>query len=212
MRKKENKSKKRKISFFKILALLLLLMSVFMEVIFSKIDILPTKYFFILIGILIFINIFCDAFLFRKKAKKLRVFFSVITIIIMFLMGFISYYVLDTLGFLSSIKDTNYKVENYSVVVLSSSEYEKIEDVIYNLEKRDKIDILNMSEIIYKSKDEKLEILDYMNVVFIDLAKKSSKYAKCINIVEETKRRLQSNANYDMCIDNMLFNLWEEVN
>ena len=91
-------------------------------------------------------------------------------------------------------------------------EYEKIEDVIYNLEKRDKIDILNMSEIIYKSKDEKLEILDYMNVVFIDLAKKSSKYAKCINIVEETKRRLQSNANYDMCIDNMLFNLWEEVN
>ena len=91
-------------------------------------------------------------------------------------------------------------------------EYEKIEDIIYNLEKRDKIDILNMSEIIYKSKDEKLEILDYMNVVFIDLAKKSSKYAKCINIVEETKRRLQSNANYDMCIDNMLFKLWEEVN
>lgn len=91
-------------------------------------------------------------------------------------------------------------------------EYEKIEEIIYNLEKRDKIDILNMSEIIYKSKDEKLEILDYINVVFIDLAKKSSKYANCIRIVEETKKRLQSNANYDMCIDNMLFNLWEEVN
>lgn len=91
-------------------------------------------------------------------------------------------------------------------------EYERIEEIIYNLEKKDKIDILNMSEIIYKCKDDKLEILDYMNVVFMDLAKRSNKYANCINIVEEVKRRLQSNANYDMNIDNMLFNLWETVN
>lgn len=91
-------------------------------------------------------------------------------------------------------------------------QYEKVEDIIYNLEKKDKIDILNMSEIIYKSKDEKFDILDYMNIVLINLAKKSSKYAKCIQIVEDTKKRLQSNANYDMCIDNMLFRLWEEVN
>lgn len=91
-------------------------------------------------------------------------------------------------------------------------QYEKVENIIYNLEKKDKIDILNMSEIIYKSKDEKFDILDYMNIVLINLAKKSSKYAKCIQIVEDTKKRLQSNANYDMCIDNMLFRLWEEVN
>lgn len=91
-------------------------------------------------------------------------------------------------------------------------DYEKIENVIYSLEKKDKIDILNMAEIIYKAKDEKYDILDYMNIVFINLAKNSSKYANCINIVENTKRRLQSNANYDMSIDNMLFNLWEQVN
>lgn len=91
-------------------------------------------------------------------------------------------------------------------------EYEKIEEIIYNLEKRDKIDILNMSEMIYKAKDEKFDILDYMNIVFINLAKNSNKYANCIQIVENTKRRLQSNANYDMCVDNMLFSLWEEVN
>ncbi len=91
-------------------------------------------------------------------------------------------------------------------------QYEKVENIIYNLEKKDKIDILNMSEIIYKSKDEKFDILDYMNIVLINLAKKSNKYAKCIQIVEDTKKRLQSNANYDMCIDNMLFRLWEEVN
>ena len=36
-------------------------------------------------------------------------------------------------------------------------------------------------------------------------------YTNCIKIVENTKKRLQQNANYDMCIDNMLFNMWEEV-
>ena len=45
----------------------------------------------------------------------------------------------------------------------------------------------------------------------MDIAKKSSKYAMCINIVEDTKRRLQSNAKYDMSIDNMLLKLWEQV-
>lgn len=91
-------------------------------------------------------------------------------------------------------------------------DYENIENIICNLEKKDRIDILNMADVIYKAKDEKSEILDYMNIVFINLAKKNIKYADCIQIVEKTKERLQSNANYDMSIDNMLLNLWEIVN
>ena len=91
-------------------------------------------------------------------------------------------------------------------------EYQRIENIIYNLENKDKVDILNMSELIYKAKDEKFDILDYINIVLINMAKSSSKYANCVNIVEETRRRLKSNANYDMCIDNMLLNLWEQVN
>lgn len=91
-------------------------------------------------------------------------------------------------------------------------EYQKIEQIIYSLENKDKIDILNMSEPIYKTKDKKNEVLDYINIVLINLASKSNKYANCIKIVEDTKKRLQSNANYDMSIDNMLLNLWEEVN
>lgn len=91
-------------------------------------------------------------------------------------------------------------------------EYEKIEKIIYSLEKKDKVDVLNMSELIYKAKDEKFEILDYINIVLLEVAKKSSKYANCIPIVENTKKRLKSNSNYDMSIDNMLFKLWEQVN
>ena len=91
-------------------------------------------------------------------------------------------------------------------------QYEKIEEILYNLEKMDKVDILNKAEELYKAKDEKNEILEYINVVLLELAKRSSKYADCIPIVEETKRRFQYNANYDMSIDNMLFHFWEEVN
>ena len=91
-------------------------------------------------------------------------------------------------------------------------EYEKIEQIIYSLESKDKIDILNMSELLYKAKDEKNDILDYMNIVFINLAIKSNKYANCIKIVEDTKKRLKSNSNYDMSIDNMLLKMWEQVN
>ena len=91
-------------------------------------------------------------------------------------------------------------------------EYKSIEQIICNLENKDKIEILNMSEIIYKAKEEKIEVLDYINIILINLARKSNKYANCINIIEETKKRLRSNANYDMCIDNMLLNLWEQVN
>ena len=91
-------------------------------------------------------------------------------------------------------------------------EYQKIEQIVYCLENKDKIDILNMAEPIYKAKENKNEVLDYINIVLINLAKRSNKYANCIKIVENTKKRLQSNANYDMSIDNMLLNLWEEVN
>lgn len=86
-------------------------------------------------------------------------------------------------------------------------DYQKIEEIIYNLGKKDIVDIMNMAEILYKSKDEITDILDYMNIVLINLARTSSKYANCIEIVEETKKRLKSNANYDMSIDNMLFKL-----
>lgn len=91
-------------------------------------------------------------------------------------------------------------------------QYSKIEDIIDNLEKKDIIDIMQMSDIIYKSKEEIFEILDYINIILLKMAKMRYKYTECINIVENTKKRLKQNANYDMCIDNMLFNIWEEVN
>ena len=91
-------------------------------------------------------------------------------------------------------------------------EYKSIQDVIENIDKRDIIDIVNLADPIYKGKDEIFDILDYINIILLKKAKKQHIYANCIDIVENTKKRLKQNANYDMSIDNMLFKIWEEVN
>ena len=128
--RKKNKTRKRKISFFKILALLLLIASIFILYILYKVNILPNKYYYTIVIALGFINILFSSFLMRRKAKKgIRIFISFLSILVIGVMCFASYYILHTLGFLSKIKNVNYKLENYSVIVLKDSKYEKIEDI-----------------------------------------------------------------------------------
>ncbi|MCI8273835.1 MAG: AAA family ATPase [Clostridia bacterium] len=92
------------------------------------------------------------------------------------------------------------------------SVYENLEKILKKAKDRDLIDIVQMAEEIYKSKEEINSILEYMNVLALKLSKEDIKYIKCIEIIEDTKKRLRANSNYDMCIDNMIFNIWEEVN
>ena len=91
-------------------------------------------------------------------------------------------------------------------------QYRKVEELITNIEKEDLIEIVKKAEVLYKSKDEINNILDYINIILLKMAKGNYLYTNCIKIVENTKKRLNQNANYDMCIDDMLFKMWEEVN
>lgn len=91
-------------------------------------------------------------------------------------------------------------------------EYDKIQNMIDNLDKKDLIDIVKLSEPLYKLKEEIFEILDYINIILLKKAREQYLYTSCIKIVENTKQRIKQNANYDMCIDNMVFNMWEEIN
>lgn len=90
-------------------------------------------------------------------------------------------------------------------------EYLKIEKMIENISNYDLIDVTKNAEILYQTKDEIMEMLDYINIILLRLSKNNVKYTNCIKIVENTKKRLKQNSNYDMCIDNMLFNMWEEI-
>ena len=90
--------------------------------------------------------------------------------------------------------------------------YIQLEKIMEEMQRKSLIEIVQISEEIYKSKEEIKSILEYMNVLALELGKKNFKYIECIKIIEETKKRIKANSNYDMCIDNMLFNIWEEVN
>ena len=85
--------------------------------------------------------------------------------------------------------------------------YENIEKILLSMQKKDLIEIIQMAEEIYKAKEEISSLLEYMNVILLRLSKANIKYIRCIEIVEQTKKRLKANSNYDMCIDNLLFNM-----
>lgn len=119
-----------------------------------------------------------------------------------------------------------YEIENISEsIVLASSGsigkaeilkdkqelYNSIDNVMNNLEKMDLIDILKNADIIYKSQEDKQDILEYINIILFKKSKQNIKYLNCINIVEEAKRRLKANSNYNMTIDNMIMSIWEEI-
>ena len=89
--------------------------------------------------------------------------------------------------------------------------YENIFDIIENIQGLSLIQVLKKADIIYKLQEEKNDILQSMNVIFFEKSKENKRYLNCIDIVEETKIRLNANSNYNMCIDNMLFKIWEEM-
>lgn len=123
--------------------------------------------------------------------------------------------------------DKNYQMNNITQNILDTfqgsigkaislrdkqEQYTNLETIVNDLPKKDLIDILKLADILYKSKEEIFEMLDYINIILLKMAKTDYQYTNCIKIVENTKKKLKQNANYDMCIDDMLFNMWEEVN
>lgn len=94
--------------------------------------------------------------------------------------------------------------------------YSNMETTLKNFNCNSVIDLINNATEIYKEKENINEILEYFNIYFLKKAKeeynKASKYVKAIEIIEDTKKRLVYNSNYDMTIDNLLINIWEELN
>lgn len=90
--------------------------------------------------------------------------------------------------------------------------YRMLEKIMEDIDSSDIIDVLNAGSELYKSKEIIFTILENINIIAMKKARTNAKYANCIKVVEDTKKRLKANSNYDMCIDNLLFNMWREVN
>lgn len=89
--------------------------------------------------------------------------------------------------------------------------YNAIDNILANIEKMDLIDTLKNADIIYKSQEDKIDILEYINIILFRKSRQNAKYLNCINIIEDTKKRLNANSNYNMTIDNMIMTIWEEI-
>lgn len=91
--------------------------------------------------------------------------------------------------------------------------YQNVNQILENISHQDIVDVWNTSDCLYKEKDNINDLLEYMNVILVNHLTENYelKYANCISIIEETKSKLLSNANYDMAIDYLLMNLWEEL-
>ena len=104
-------------------------------------------------------------------------------------------------GSIGKAEDLKDKTELFSNII----------EIIRCIKKLDLPDVLKKADIIYKSQDDKNDILEAINVILYKMSKEDLRFLNCIDIVQETTTRLNANANYNMSIDNMLFKIWEEM-
>lgn len=110
----------------------------------------------------------------------------------------------------SILKACGGSIEKAIRVNENKEQYEEILKIFSNIENYQLLDVLNKVDFIYKNKEDIYDILDYINIVLLDKLIKNPKHIRYIEVVEQTKKNLKANSNYDMSIDNMIFKIWEE--
>lgn len=96
-----------------------------------------------------------------------------------------------------------------AIQIYSNQEiYSELNKLFSNIESYRLTDIFSKMDILYKNKEDIQEILDYLNVMFIKKAKENIRYVEYIGYIEEAKKDINLNCNYDMCIDKLLFKLF----
>jgi len=86
--------------------------------------------------------------------------------------------------------------------------YKQLDEIFNNIERYSLTDVISKLDVLYKNKENTEEILEYLNTIFINKAKQDIKYIKYISYVEETKKNIKLNCNCDMCIDKLIFSIW----
>ena len=111
-------------------------------------------------------------------------------------------------GSIGKLIKINQNIEEYSEIEKNTNDF--INGKIKNIVK-----MINQFDILYKSKEIIMDLLDYMIVIIYEYINKNKDYRKkflnLISTIENTKIRLMSNTNYDMSIDDLLLKMWEEI-
>lgn len=108
------------------------------------------------------------------------------------------------------IKACGGSIEKALKVNEKKEEYEQAIKIFTNIENYKLLDVINKIDFIYKNKEDIYEILEYINVILSNKQLENPKYIRYIEAVEQTKKNLKANSNFDMSIDSMLYKIWEE--
>ena len=160
----KKKNKERKISILGIiLGILLLLMTLSLIIIINILDIIPSNYYIPLIIILIVISIILNFFLiykFKNKfLKAIKVFLTIISIIIVLVYSTFIYYLNKTMNLFENISIIKEEVSYYYIVVLDTSIYQEPSDLYekklayYETTDKEVIDSLKLSLEYTTTKD-----------------------------------------------------------
>jgi LCP family protein required for cell wall assembly len=128
MKKTSQKKRNSRMQFFRYLAISLVIVSIICLGLIYFINVLPLEYF----GVCVVLFVIIDAIMIRLllgKGWKKRMFGTLLSILLLIgiILGIV--YELNTIGFMNNFGSKNYKTQNYSVVVLNSSKYNKIKDI-----------------------------------------------------------------------------------
>ena len=124
-------SKKSKLySTSKLISIIYLIVSIICIYIIAKFNILPTKFLILTIAILLLLPILvliiqCKT----RKKRKLKIFLNVFSCLMCGILAIVSVYFYRSNQFLSAMQSSGYEIQNYSVMVLKTSPYEKIKDI-----------------------------------------------------------------------------------
>lgn len=192
MAKVNKKEQVKIVPFFKYLAFILIFITIITLGLFKFIDVLPGEYFFILCVLLGIVTLGLSLLILTKHGPKKRAIGTFLSLIYLVFLILVIVYELNTIGFLKKLGFKNYKTENYSILVLNDSKYEKIED----LEKKN-IGSLEFNTDGLKESKEKVE-------------KKISVNFKIYNDISELKKDFEKKKVEAMLIENSILAILTE--
>ena len=124
------KNKKSKWNIRKIVGSTTLLFNLILTILLLMLNVLPMKYLIPIIIIFIGIDALIILFgYFKKLKKKGSIIYIILNILWCLICIFGSFYLFKTINFMGGLGKSDQKTENYSVIVLNDSNYEKIEDI-----------------------------------------------------------------------------------
>lgn len=124
------RNKKAKLNPKKIVGLVTLLFNLILTILLLVLNVLPMKYLIPIIIIFVGIDALIILFgYFKKPKKKGSIIYIILNILWCLICIFGSFYLFKTINFMGGLGKSDQKTENYSVIVLNNSAYEKIEDI-----------------------------------------------------------------------------------